>query len=787
MRTHGDVDGMTVAAAQAGDERARDLLVEAYLPLVYNIVGRALDGHADVDDVVQETMVAMVRGLPGVREPERFRSWLVAVAVNQVRAAGHRRAGAVAGTGDELAEVPDPGADFVGLTILRLGLSGQRRETAEATRWLGPEDQEILSLWWLEAGGRLRRDELADAVGLSPSHAAVRVQRVKEQLETSRTVVRALHTEPRCPGLAESAVGWDGRPSVLWRKRLVRHVRNCTFCHSAAADLVPVEGLLAGVGLVPLPAALGHLVPPQLPAGVVEEAGRSAGHLAQGRPEGSAALRALVGKPVALAVAGGLLVAVGGVVAYAQGVALPDDAATAVASPSAPVAEAVSASPSASADPSMEPSTEPSPSPATIPATLAERLAVSQVELPTALTYLEAGYNNVPEWTRVSVAVAPDGTARAAWPAQDGVHVTPLTGALERSGTDIVVGGSAEVGGLVAHDDGFALLTRVPDDNKWGDTAAVLVRYQGGAEAFAERLTGDSSTDTSPVLDGQLAWNGSRYGAYFVVHGADGWADGHYGDKLVYVDPAGARLSGGWDWGCSHNEGIALHAEESGAFTSLCFDDWRSGLFVSTGISAPDDAPVVQREECWAGYCGGTFPSRSGSLVRSGTGVYATAFASRGATSAGKNAQDTSGRGWTVAPGGDTHQVVVAFLSDGSTPAGDPVRLTSDPGTDHVNVRIAPYGGDRFLVTWETVADAACAAGTCTGRFTGTHLALVDTSGRVLTEEVVEAHVSGDIAVLPDGDLAWAFVTAAPDYGSRLGSSPTTTTLSLARLDLVEG
>lgn len=786
MRTHGDVDGMTVAAAQAGDERARDLLVEAYLPLVYNIVGRALDGHVDVDDVVQETMVAMVRGLPGVREPERFRSWLVAVAVNQVRAARYRSAGGAAGTMDELAEVPDPAADFVGLTVLRLGLSGQRRETAEATRWLGSEDQEVLSLWWLEAGGRLRRDELADAVGLSPAHAAVRVQRVKEQLETARTVVRALRTEPRCPGLEGAAVGWDGLPSVLWRKRLVRHVRGCPVCHSATADLVPVEGLLAGVGLVPVSAALSHLVSPQLPAGAEEAAGHSVGRLAQDQPAGSAAFRALVGKPVALAVAGGLLVAVGGVVAYAQGVR-PDAGPRAVVSPSAPVAEAASASASVPAAAPVEPSTEPNPSPAAVPATLADRLAVSQVELPTALTYLEAGYNNLPEWTRVSVAAAPDGTARAAWPAPDGVHVTPLTGALERSGTDIVVGGSSEVGGLVAHDDGFALLTRVPDDNKWGDTAAVLVRYQGGAEAFAERLTGDSSTDTSPVLDGQLAWNGSRYGAYFVVHGADGWADGHYGDKLVYVDPAGARLPGGWDWGCSHNEGIALHAEESGAFTSLCFDDWRSGLFVSTGISAPDDAPVVQREECWAGYCGGTFPSRSGSLVRSGTGVYATAFASRGAASAGKNAQDASGRGWTVVPGGETHQVVVAFLSDGTTPAGDPVRLTDDPGTDHVNVRIAPYGGDRFLVTWETVADAACTAGTCTGRFTGTHLALVDTSGRVLTQEVVEAHVSGDIAVLPDGDLTWAFVAAAPDYGSGLGGSPTTTTLSLARLDLVEG
>jgi DNA-directed RNA polymerase specialized sigma24 family protein len=54
-----------VLAAQDGDPRAVDRLVAEYLPLVYNVVGRALDGHADVDDVVQETMLRCVTGLYG--------------------------------------------------------------------------------------------------------------------------------------------------------------------------------------------------------------------------------------------------------------------------------------------------------------------------------------------------------------------------------------------------------------------------------------------------------------------------------------------------------------------------------------------------------------------------------------------------------------------------------------------------------------------------------------------------------------------------------------------------
>src|SRR5688572_32929327 len=73
-----------VVAAQGGDPQAREELVAAYLPLLYNIVRRALGGHADVDDVVQETLLRVVRDLPALREPNSFRSWLVAIAIRQI-------------------------------------------------------------------------------------------------------------------------------------------------------------------------------------------------------------------------------------------------------------------------------------------------------------------------------------------------------------------------------------------------------------------------------------------------------------------------------------------------------------------------------------------------------------------------------------------------------------------------------------------------------------------------------------------------------------------------------
>ncbi|WP_329137766.1 sigma-70 family RNA polymerase sigma factor [Streptomyces sp. NBC_01476] len=252
-----------VVAARAGDQRALDLLVAECLPLVYNIVGRALDGHDDVDDVVQETLLRVVRGLGELRDPAAFRSWLVAIAVRQVRDREQaRKASWHQQTALDTAElIPDPASDFASVTILRLGLTDQRREIAEATRWLDPDDRPLLALWWLEETGDIGRSELADALGLTRQHAAVKVQRMKEQLETSRTVVRVLGAAEQCPDLHQLAVGWDGVPSPLWRKRFARHVRGCEVCGRVGGVLLPMDRLLSGLPMLPVPVGLPFATP----------------------------------------------------------------------------------------------------------------------------------------------------------------------------------------------------------------------------------------------------------------------------------------------------------------------------------------------------------------------------------------------------------------------------------------------------------------------------------------------------------------------------------------------
>ncbi|GAA3007684.1 hypothetical protein JCM13580A_57670 [Streptomyces drozdowiczii] len=352
-----DRERALIKAARAGDARAKDQLVASCLPLLYNIVGRALNGHADVDDVVQETVLRMLRALPGLRDPARFRSWLVAIAMNEIR--GHWR-------DRQSAAIPvepmahgqdrvDPAADFVDVTILRLGLSGQRRQVAEATRWVDEDDRALLSLWWLEAAGELTRAEVAAAMDLSPEHTAVRVQRMKAQLDTARVVVGALAAQPRCVLLDDILIGWDGAPSPLWRKRIARHARGCTVCSGFGSGLVPAEGLLVGLALVPLAVAAAGRAPR------LTEVAATTPLAASGRP-GRAELRRDQAQRrrrrnavVASVLAVGVLGTGGAAVHLSTG---GDDDVSVATAPEAsgPATAAAQAEPSASPTPSASPS-----------------------------------------------------------------------------------------------------------------------------------------------------------------------------------------------------------------------------------------------------------------------------------------------------------------------------------------------------------------------------------------------------------------------------------------------
>ncbi|MFD6494532.1 RNA polymerase sigma factor [Streptomyces sp. NPDC060188] len=241
-RTDSFPDRRTVEAARDGDAEAVERLTAGVLPLVYNVVGRAAEADLDVDDIVQDTMVAVIRALPDLRDTAKFRSWLVAITVRQLTDARRRARSDRMTTLEHADERHAPEPDFAALFLLRQSLSAEQRQVAAATAWLDPSHRDLLSLWWLEACGRLSRKDIAAAMNLSAAHLGVQVQRMKNQLEMARTVVPALSRTPRCTELTNLAGPGDPAPSTLLRKRIARHLRSCEPCGQPTGRLVPPNG-----------------------------------------------------------------------------------------------------------------------------------------------------------------------------------------------------------------------------------------------------------------------------------------------------------------------------------------------------------------------------------------------------------------------------------------------------------------------------------------------------------------------------------------------------------------
>lgn len=128
------------------------------------------------------------------------------------------------------------------------------------------------------------------------------------------------------------------------------------------------------------------------------------------------------------------------------------------------------------------------------------------MSLPASTAYLRSGNNELPQWTRIDTEAAPNGDVYVAWQASGSIHVTPLTSAGKRTGSDIVVSGAQEVGGFVALDNGFALLTRKADTQKnmWNETAAYLLR-DAVVRGCAQRQRSDDDAADDRGAEGRSA------------------------------------------------------------------------------------------------------------------------------------------------------------------------------------------------------------------------------------------------------------------------------------------
>lgn len=430
------------------------------------------------------------------------------------------------------------------------------------------------------------------------------------------------------------------------------------------------------------------------------------------------------------------------------------------------------------------------------PETLAERLSVSSVKVSRDIRYKLLGYENFPFDERVAFAPAPDGSAYVAWTddADGRVLVTPLDASYKRAGADVETH-SWEIGGIVARPDGFALLTLRDDpaaSSAMSDNfgrAVTLVRYQRGVEAFAVPLTGaraitqpyaTSQRDGAPgYLYGRLAWNGAKYGAYFIVQTAlDDPQSSQLTDKLVYADDAGQALPGGFLGKCTSNQGLRLWPEAE-AYTPICLAD--QSPFPGLNLVIEDQPPRLLATEAAApGWSGG----QMGSIVKLADGTYVIGWLSREAVPGG--APDQTAR--------EANDIAMLRLGPDRQAIGQKRWLVETQGVAETNLHFARYGQSQVLMVWDVVRDVRCDK-MCFGTYAGTEARVLDREGNVMSAGMLSAvpNHHDDLVTLPNGDVAWAFVpdpdrdysAAPPSRGSVVLAAPKRT-FQVARLRYCE-
>ena len=83
-----DEDGELVERLRARDERAFAALVERYHPAMMRLASNFVPNSDAAADVVQETWLAVVRGVDRFEGRSSFRTWLFRILVNRARTVG---------------------------------------------------------------------------------------------------------------------------------------------------------------------------------------------------------------------------------------------------------------------------------------------------------------------------------------------------------------------------------------------------------------------------------------------------------------------------------------------------------------------------------------------------------------------------------------------------------------------------------------------------------------------------------------------------------------------------
>ncbi|MGH3273139.1 MAG: RNA polymerase sigma factor [Streptosporangiaceae bacterium] len=237
-----------VAAIMTGAPAGLFAAYDGYAAGLYGYCRSLLGDPGDAADAVQDTFVIAAARLGRLRNPVRLRSWLYAVARNECH--GRLRAGARTAGPDVAGEMTDDADSVIGFAQR----DDLRHLLSTAIVGLDPGDREVIELI-LRHG--LDGPALADVLGLPLRQAEVLAGRARGQLEQAAGAAIVARTGRRdCVELDAILDAWDGKPLVLWRKRIGSHIERCDICAQRQSEMLSPALLRSVLPLMPPPAGL---------------------------------------------------------------------------------------------------------------------------------------------------------------------------------------------------------------------------------------------------------------------------------------------------------------------------------------------------------------------------------------------------------------------------------------------------------------------------------------------------------------------------------------------------
>ncbi len=239
-------DAEVTTAAAAGDRDAFAQIYDRYADRLHDFCVGMLRNRDTAADCVQDVFCIAATRLGQLKDPDKLRPWLYSIARNEalrsIRNANREK------VYDELPEAmsDEPGPETLAAR------SALAELVAEAAGGLSDRDRSVLELSYRHG---LDGPELAEALGVSHANAKKLVQRMRDTIEKSLGALLVARRAGRdCPDLAAILDGWDGRFSVLMRKRIARHIESCPNCDRERDRLVTPAALLGAVPVfIPAP------------------------------------------------------------------------------------------------------------------------------------------------------------------------------------------------------------------------------------------------------------------------------------------------------------------------------------------------------------------------------------------------------------------------------------------------------------------------------------------------------------------------------------------------------